>query len=134
MFTLCNQSLQFIYAVCLTVAIKGRINMIQTVNNSEFHNAFNRMDRGSQFSYEALNLIYEYLEQFEEDTGEPVELDVIAICCEYSEMTVQEVIDSYGYKLDSSETEYDLDKLVEILSEDTTVLGTTDSTIVFAQF
>jgi division protein CdvB (Snf7/Vps24/ESCRT-III family) len=108
--------------------------MIQTVNNSEFHNAFNRMDRGSQFSYEALNLIYEYLEQFEEDTGEPVELDVIAICCEYSEMTVQEVIDSYGYKLDSSETEYDLDKLVEILSEDTTVLGTTDSTIVFAQF
>jgi len=134
LFTLCNQSLQFIYAVCLTVAIKGRINMIQTVNNSEFHNAFNRMDRGSQFSYEALNLIYEYLEQFEEDTGEPVELDVIAICCEYSEMTVQEVIDSYGYKLDSSETEYDLDKLVEILSEDTTVLGTTDSTIVFAQF
>ena len=50
------------------------IQMIQTVNNSDFHNAFNSMDRGNQFSYEALNLIYEYLEELDPN----MELDVIA--------------------------------------------------------
>jgi len=113
--------------------------MIQTVNNSDFHYAFNRMDRGNQFSYEALNLIYEYLEQFEEQAGEQIELDVIAICCDYSEMTYEDVMTSYNIEntdlLDTDDKE-ELEKLVLSYLEDRTqVLGhTSDGSIVFQQF
>jgi Zn finger protein HypA/HybF involved in hydrogenase expression len=106
----------------LTVS-KGK-QMIQTINNSEFHNAFNRMDRGSQFSYEALNLIYEYLESVEEDTGEPIELDVICICCEYSESDYEEIASSYSIDLDGIETEEEkIEAVRHHLEDNTTLVG-----------
>jgi Zn finger protein HypA/HybF involved in hydrogenase expression len=96
--------------------------MKQTVNNSDFHNAFNHMDRGTQFSYEALNLIYEYLEQYEDSTGEEVELDVIAICCEYSESDYEEVASSYSIDLDGIDTEEEKIEAVRHYLEDNTSL------------
>jgi hypothetical protein len=59
--------------------------MIQTINKSEFTSAFHKAGRGNQFSYEGLIALYDYLEQYEDDTGESMELDVIALCCEYAE-------------------------------------------------
>ena len=110
--------------------------MIQTVNNSDFHNAFHRMDRGSQFSYEALNLIYEYLEQFEEQTGEQIELDVISICCDYSEELWQDIAKSYDIDLSDWETDEDRQQaVIDYLNEHTQYLGITDSgSIVYQQF
>jgi Zn finger protein HypA/HybF involved in hydrogenase expression len=96
--------------------------MKQTVNNSDFHNAFHRMDRGTQFSYEALNLIYDYLEQYEDSTGEEVELDVIAICCEYSESDYEEIASSYGIDLDGIDTEEEKIEAVRHYLEDNTSL------------
>tara|TARA_R110000744_G_scaffold109286_1_gene206607 strand:+ start:231 stop:545 length:315 start_codon:yes stop_codon:yes gene_type:complete len=59
--------------------------MIDTVNKYEFIDAFNKMGRGEQFSHFGLIALFDYLEMLEDDIGEPIELDVIAICCEYSE-------------------------------------------------
>lgn len=59
--------------------------MKQSVNNSDFHTAFNQMGRGDQFSYEARNALFEYLEEYEQDCETEIELDVIALCCDYSE-------------------------------------------------
>jgi hypothetical protein len=59
--------------------------MYQTIGKCQFHDAFKSMGRDDQFSYEGLDALYDYLEQYEEDTGEKIELDVIALCCEYSE-------------------------------------------------
>ena len=53
----------------------------QELNIHEFRDAFHKMGRGEQFSYDALGALYEYFE----DIGENYELDVIAICCEFSE-------------------------------------------------
>ena len=98
--------------------------MIQTVNNSEFHNAFNSMDRGNQFSYEALNLIYEYLESVEADTGEPVELDVIAICCEYSEDDYESIASSYSINLEGIDLEeLQIEAVRKYLEDNTTLVG-----------
>lgn len=58
--------------------------MIQQINESDFHDAFNKI-RPDNFSYEGLSALFDYLEQYEDDTGEQIELDVIAICCDYSE-------------------------------------------------
>jgi hypothetical protein len=98
--------------------------MIQTVNNTDFHNAFNAMDRGNQFSYEALNLIYEYLESIESYTGEPIELDVISICCEYSEDDYESIASSYSIDLDDIETEEEkIEAVRQHLEDNTTLVG-----------
>jgi hypothetical protein len=58
--------------------------MKATVNQADFIKAFKDL-RPSNFSYEGLIALYDYLENFEEDTDEKIELDVIAFCCDYSE-------------------------------------------------
>lgn len=60
--------------------------MKQNVNLYNFQDAFEKSGRGGQFSYEALQALFNYLEQLEEDMGEEIELDVIALCCEYMEI------------------------------------------------
>tara|TARA_R100001594_G_scaffold97565_2_gene131876 strand:+ start:626 stop:973 length:348 start_codon:yes stop_codon:yes gene_type:complete len=66
--------------------------MKQTINEHQFINAF---DKDENFSYEALELLFKYFEQYEEDTGEEIELDPIAIRCEYVEMSKEELLDQY---------------------------------------
>ena len=53
--------------------------MYQTINNVMFHAAFYAADRANQFSYEALDTLFEYYEQLEQEIGEQIELDVIGI-------------------------------------------------------
>ena len=53
----------------------------QTVTEWDFVRAFQDMGRGAQFSREGLRALFEHLD----DTGEDVELDVIALCCEWTE-------------------------------------------------
>lgn len=64
--------------------------MIQHVTFSRFCDRFQEMDRGDNFTYEGKRALYDYLTSLEDDTGEPVELDVIAFCCEFSEWTADE--------------------------------------------
>lgn len=59
------------------------------------------MGRDNQFSYEAKKIIFDYFERYEDDAGEHVELDVIAICCEYAEMTEAEIRQAYSIDEDS---------------------------------
>lgn len=59
--------------------------LYSTVNESAFHDRFIAYGRKENFSYEGRKALFEYLEQLSEDMGEPIELDVIALCCDYSE-------------------------------------------------
>lgn len=71
--------------------------IIETVSSAHtFRNAFVDMGRKDQFSREALEALFEYYEQLSEDTSEHIELDVIAICCEWCEMTSQDIVNEYG--------------------------------------
>ena len=50
----------------------------------------------NSFSYGALVALYEYLEDYEQDTGEEIEFDMVAICCDYSEYkNIEEFINDY---------------------------------------
>jgi len=70
--------------------------MITNVNFCEFCDAFHAHKRQDQFSYEGKKALFDYLEQYEQDTGENVELDIIALCCEYTEYTdIATVISEY---------------------------------------
>ncbi len=59
--------------------------MKTTVSLWEFQDAFTDMNRESNFSYEGQKALFEYLENYEEETDEEIELDVIALCCEFTE-------------------------------------------------
>ena len=58
--------------------------IVTNVTLNAFHDAFNAM-RPNQFSYDALTAMFDYFEELSEDIGEPLELDVIAICCDWVE-------------------------------------------------
>ncbi len=59
--------------------------MKHTISKSDFRDAFHRCGRGEQFSYDALGVMFDYLEEMEEGGGTEMELDPIACCCEFSE-------------------------------------------------
>jgi len=59
--------------------------MKENVNFSRFCDRFKAMDRDNNFSYEGKQALFDYLERLEEDTGEEEELDIIDLCCKYTE-------------------------------------------------
>ncbi|MCH2473645.1 MAG: hypothetical protein MK217_05225 [Gammaproteobacteria bacterium] len=73
--------------------------MKQAVNQYQFEQAFRDCGRfggdNDNFSYEALKLLFEWFEQYEEDCGTEVELDPIAICCDFAELTYSEIARDY---------------------------------------
>lgn len=58
--------------------------MIKHLNFNDFCDSFSDTYKNN-FTYEGKRALFDYLEQYEEDTGTPVELDKIALCCEYTE-------------------------------------------------
>ena len=68
--------------------------MIQTINVSDFRAAFHSMGRKDQFSYEGLGALFDYLEEFD---GGSYELDVIALCCDYSEDSPEDIAEAIIY-------------------------------------
>lgn len=71
--------------------------MKTTINEYQFEQAFVKAGRGEQFSREALKALFEYLQAYEDDGGEEIELDVIALCCEFTEYEdIEEFQEAYG--------------------------------------
>jgi len=96
--------------------------MKQTINIHQFRNAFARAGREENFSYEGQEALFDWLETYEEDTSEEIELDVIALCCDFSEYTdLDEVIDYYSIDVDSDEDDK-RQQVIEWLQERTTVI------------
>ena len=106
--------------------------MYKIISLSQFREEFHKMGRGEQFTYEALEIIYDYIEE----EGPDHELDVINVCCEYSEETWQEVAEHYEIEdmEDTDNTEEFKEKVRDYLEEHTTVLGETSDTIIYIQF
>ena len=108
--------------------------MIQTISVYDFRDAFKRCGRGEQFSYEGLELIFDYIEEYEDSTGEQVELDVVALCCEWCEQSPEDIAIAYNLEIGVSE-ENTLQTVLEYLHDETQVAGVTDSgTVVYVQF
>ena len=73
--------------------------MKQTVNEYDFVEAFDKANRKENFSRQGRQELYDYLLQWEEDLGEEIELDVIALCLEFTEYeSVEEYNKAYSTK------------------------------------
>lgn len=108
--------------------------MKTTVSRYDFERAFINAGRKDQFSYEALGLLFNYLEEYEESTGEEIELDVIALCCEYSESYADDIIKDYKIDVDGLDEDETLKAVRDYLNENTQLVGETSSGFVYACF
>jgi hypothetical protein len=110
--------------------------MKQTIGQSQFIEEFRTMGRYDQFGYDALVSLFDYFEQYEQDKDEEIELDVIAICCEYSVDSVDDIASNYG--IDLSDCEDDDEKreaVLDYLNDNTQVVdGDCNGQIVYQQF
>jgi hypothetical protein len=100
---------------------------IQSIRGNKMHTIVTRgmfIDsfisiRPERYSYSGLCALFDYLD----DMGaQDVELDVIAICCEFSQYTLEEALAAYN--LES----------IEDLEENTTVIDCGDGTIIIQDF
>ena len=95
--------------------------MVDTITINTFTDWFMK-HRPNNFTYEGLQALYEYLTNLEDDMGEQIEFDPIAICCDYTE-----------YKnLDEIKKEYDDIKTIEDLEEQTSVIQFDEGLILHA--
>jgi hypothetical protein len=107
--------------------------MFTRVTLSDFRDAFRAHGRRDQFSYDGLRDIFDWLEDYEESTGAAVELDVVAICCDYVEMTPEEIIEAYSISFDPDVDDAET-VATDHLEYHSMILGKTKDTIVFQQF
>lgn len=102
--------------------------MVQKINFQDFVDGFKKAGRENQFSYDALKLIFEFMEEIEEVIEKTIEYDVIGICCDFSEYTLKDFNNDFETDFES------LDEVEKYLSFDTTVIGKTEDSIVFQNY
>ena len=82
------------------------------------------MDRNNQFTYEGKKALFDYLENYEEETDQQIELDVIAFCCEFTEYeNLKELQENYS----------DIENM-EQLEEHTTVIKVNDERFIIQNY
>ena len=93
--------------------------MKKTITKQDFINEFENSYRKENFSYQALERLFDYFEQFEDETGEQIELDIIAICCDFVEFeNVKELKKEYEIPSYLS-----FEKILDYLNERTQVIS-----------
>lgn len=115
--------------------------MKNTINFFEFCDGFR--DRVN-FSYEGKRILFDFLENLEQETGEEIEYDPIGFCCEFEESSLDQLTQQYDEiselcaGFDKEQTD-DLEKMREAIQEflqDNTILCgiTKDGNFIYQQF
>lgn len=111
------------------------VAIVQTASFYDFRNAFERMNRANQFSRDGLAGLFEHLEQLSEDIGQDVELDVIAICCDYNEDSFLDVARNYDIDLSDCEDDDEIrETVLDYLNDHTMVAWADNDTVVYVCF
>lgn len=98
--------------------------MLKRIEYAEFVDTFNRYGRCDNFSYWGLSELWDYLEGMSDrmDREKEYELDVIELCCEFSEGSIEEVLKNYNLKS------------VEELEEHTIVVGHDEGRVLYVNY
>ena len=95
--------------------------MIQTVNLYEFRRAFELMER-KNFSYAGQEVLFEYLEECDPQ----YDLDVIELCCDYTEDTPENIAEQHDVDIKGLDDDEVLTLVLDYLQDNTSVAGHTD--------
>lgn len=89
--------------------------MIKTISFYDFQDAFNESDSyKNHFTYDAQKALFDYIENVEQETETPIELDIVGLACDYSEYP----------DLTTLQKEYDNIESFDDLEQHTTVIYT----------
>jgi len=105
--------------------------MKESVTFCDFTDRFKAI-RPDNFSYDGLKALYDWLEEYEDSTDQEIELDVIALCCDFSEYTLDELQSDYGDY--ASEKWDDMDEATEWLNDHTMVIPVDSNTVIVQAF
>ena len=94
--------------------------IVKTFNEYDLINEFRACNRANHFSYEGLRILFESLEQLAQDCEMNIEMDVIALCCEYSEDDMQFIIDNYDIDMTDCDSIDEKIETVEYYLQDNT--------------
>lgn len=112
--------------------------IVQTLSKSSFTNAFKQSSRKDQFSYEALEAIFDYLEEYSDSTGETVEFDIVGICCYWAESHWSDIAREYSIDLNDFADDEDDDNrikaIAEFLWDNTGAYELSEGSFVYQQF
>jgi hypothetical protein len=107
--------------------------MIMTLSLSDFRTEWARSDRKNSFSYEGLEVLFDFLEE----THPNYDLDIVELDSAYTEATPEEIAKDYSYTLDIDglDDEELFKTVLEFLENKTTVAGITEQgTILYMEF
>lgn len=105
-----------------------------TVSSYDFERAFVDAGRMDQFSYEGRAVLFAYLEELEQSTGEELELDVVALCCDYYEATTEEIILNYRIDVEGLDDEEQLEAVREYIMDQGAYVGEVADGFVYSAF
>jgi uroporphyrinogen-III decarboxylase len=108
--------------------------MKTTVYFSDFCDAFRKHSRDDNFSYDGKRVLFEYLQDLEDSTGEEIELDVIAFCCEYDENHIDDIINNYSIDVEGLDDDEKIEAVREYLQENTCLVGDVPGGFIYAAF
>ena len=96
--------------------------MIKAISLFDFRQEFKQCNRSDNFSYEGLEVLFDYLESLEFDRDTPLELDVIEFCCEFEECDAQSIIEAYSLECESDLSQKEINDIARNYLEDQGVL------------
>lgn len=109
--------------------------IIQEVNLYQFRDAFVRMNRRDNFSYEGLEHLFNYMEEKSEAYCEDYILDVIGLCCNYNESSYDQIAIDFNIDLsDCDDDEEELQCVRQYLQGRTIVVAEFNGTFIYQQF
>ena len=100
--------------------------MIKTISLGNFRDAFNHAGRKEQFSYKGLESLFNYLE--ERDGS--YDLDVIALCCTYSEGEYKSIASDYMVNIEGLDKDEAIKAVVDWLEGRTFVINSDDEDLI----
>lgn len=107
--------------------------MKQTINKSQFIDAFKSSQYKDNFSYEGLCMLYDFLEDLADEAGEEYELDIVALACAFTDSAYDEVISYYSLIIDDDNSSKQ-QAVLDYLEDNTIVCGCNDDIVLYYQF
>ena len=99
--------------------------MKMTINFGDFCDAFFNKGRKDQFSYNGKKALFEYIESLEHDTVDEMELDIVALCCDFTEYenALDGALNYSDFTIDEHLNKEEQERqAVEFLSDKTTII------------
>jgi len=111
-------------------------HIYKTLSTSDISCALMR-DEYAGWSLEAADALAEYIENLAYETGEAIELDTVALRCDWDTNTADQVAADYDYDIDVSDCE-DSDEryevVIEYLRNNTTVIELSNGELLYQAF